>query len=60
MMDSFGNFNNGIEIVLEWVLFKQITLPTNHEADMPECADSKPKFEGKTFAVVIGKVVDAN
>jgi hypothetical protein len=35
-------------------------LPANHQADMPECRDSKPKFADKTFAVVLVKVVDAN
>ena len=33
--------------------------PTNHEAVKPECRDSKPKLKGKTFAVVLVKVVDA-
>lgn len=36
------------------------TLPTNHKAAMPERHDSKPKFTGKTFALVLVKIDDAN
>jgi hypothetical protein len=34
--------------------------PTNHEAVMPERRNSKPKLAGKTFAVVLVKVVKNN
>jgi hypothetical protein len=59
-MGSYGILDKVEKKILGWVLFRQTTLPANHEADMPERHDLKPKFEGKTFAMVLVEVVDAN
>jgi hypothetical protein len=39
---------------------KQIPGDSPNRTDMPEHCDSKPKFAGNTFAVILVNVVDAN
>lgn len=53
-------FKRKKKIVPGWVLIRQTTLPTNQQADMLKRRYSKPKCTGKTFALVLVKVVEAN